>query len=122
MSGVNKVIIVGRLGSEVETKEIASGSTVGNMSVATSESWTDKDGQKQEKTEWHRIVIWGKQAETAAKYLSKGSQVYVEGSLQTRSWDDQDGNKRYATEIRANSIQFLDTKKKEEASNEEVAF
>lgn len=108
MSGVNKVIIVGRLGKDPEMKTISQGRTVTNLTVATSENWTDKQGQKQERTEWHRIVTWDKQAENCAKYLSKGSQVYVEGRLQTRSWEDN-GVKKYATDIVASTVQFLST-------------
>ncbi len=107
MSGVNKVIILGRLGSDPETKNISSGSTVTNFSLATSESWKDKEGQKQERTEWHRVVVWGKLAEICGKYLSKGRQAFVEGRLQTRSWEDQQGNKRYTTEIVATNVQFI---------------
>jgi single-strand DNA-binding protein len=107
MSGVNKVIIVGRLGADPEMKSVGSGQNVARLSIATSESWTGKDGQKQERTEWHRVVVWGRQAENCAKHLSKGRQVYVEGRLQTRSWEDQQGQKRYATEIVANNVQFL---------------
>jgi single-strand DNA-binding protein len=107
MSGVNKVIIVGRLGQDPELKSVGSGQSVARLSVATSESWLSKDGQKQEKTEWHRVVVWGKQAENCAKHLSKGRQVYVEGRLQTRSWDDPSGVKKYSTEIVANNVQFL---------------
>lgn len=104
---VNKVIIIGRLGQEPELKYTPSGAAVCNFSVATSDSWTDKGGQKQERTEWHRIVVWGKLAELCNQYLAKGRQVFVEGSLQTRSWDDQNGQKRYTTEINARNIQFL---------------
>lgn len=107
MSGVNKVIIVGRLGTDPEVKAVGNGQTVARLNVATSENWTGKDGQKQERTEWHRIVVWGRQAENCAKHLSKGRQVYVEGRLQTRSWEDQSGQKRYATEIVATTVQFL---------------
>ncbi|MCB0364349.1 MAG: single-stranded DNA-binding protein [Bdellovibrionaceae bacterium] len=107
MSGVNKVILVGRLGADPEVKTISSGNTVAQLSVATSENWKDRDGQRQERTEWHRVVVWGKQAELCGKYLSKGRQVYLEGRLQTRSWEDQQGQKRYTTEIVANTIQFL---------------
>lgn len=107
MSGVNKVIIVGRLGADPEVKTISAGSTVTRLNVATSENWTDKNGQKQERTEWHRITVWGKLAEICGKHLSKGRQVYVEGRLQTRSWEDPQGQKRYATEIVANTVQFL---------------
>lgn len=107
MSGVNKVIILGRLGADPETKNISSGNTVTTFSLATSESWKDRDGQKQERTEWHRVVVWGKLAEICGKYLSKGRQAFVEGRLQTRSWEDQQGNKRYTTEVVANNVQFI---------------
>lgn len=107
MSGINKVIIVGRLGNDPEVKTIGQGQTVARLSIATSESWTGKDGQKQERTEWHRIVVWGKLAEICGKHLSKGRQVYVEGKLQTRSWEDQQGVKKYSTEIVASTVQFL---------------
>lgn len=106
MAGINKVIIVGRLGSNPELKTLSPGNMVATFSVATSESWI-KDGQKQERTEWHRIVVWGKQAENCSKYLSKGRQVYVEGRLQTRQWEDQQGQKKYSTEIVAQTVQFL---------------
>lgn len=105
---INKVILIGRLGQDPELKYTPSGAAVANFSIATSESWTDKSGQKQERTEWHRIVVWGKLAELCNQYLAKGRQCFVEGSLQTRSWDDQQsGQKRYMTEINARNIQFL---------------
>lgn len=104
---VNKVILVGNLGADPELRYTSSGTPVCELRVATNESWTDKQGQRQERTEWHRIVVWGKTGENSSKYLSKGRQVYVEGRLQTRSWDDKDGNKRYTTEIVANDVQFL---------------
>lgn len=107
MAGVNKVIIVGRLGTDPEVRTVGNGGTVTRLSVATSENWVDKEGHKQERTEWHRIVVWGKLAEICGKHLSKGRQVYVEGRLQTRSWEDQQGQKRYSTEIVANTVQFL---------------
>lgn len=106
MSGLNKAFIIGRLGADPEVKP-AGGNTVAQMSVATSENWTDKNGQKQERTEWHRVVVWGKLAELCGKYLSKGRQVFVEGRIQTRSWEDKDGQKRYTTEIVASTVQFL---------------
>ena len=106
MAGINKVIIVGRLGSDPEMKAVGQGSTVTRLSVATSESWLDKSGQKQERTEWHRVTVWGKLAELCGKYLAKGRQVYVEGKLQTRSWEDN-GQKKYATDIVASTVQFL---------------
>ncbi|MFG1500888.1 single-stranded DNA-binding protein [Halobacteriovorax sp. XZX-3] len=104
---VNKVILVGRLGQDPELKYTPSGMAVCNFSLATGESWTDKNGQKQERTEWHRVVVWGKLAELCGQYLAKGRQAYLEGQLQTRSWEDKDGNKRYTTEINARTIQFL---------------
>lgn len=107
MSGINKVILIGRLGTDPEVKNISPTATVARLSLATSESWTDKEGQKQERTEWHRVVVWGKLAELCGKYLTKGRQVYVEGRLQTRSWEDQQGQKKYTTEIVANTVQFL---------------
>ena len=121
MSGVNKVIIVGRLGSDPELKSVGNGQNVARLSVATSENWVSKDGQKQERTEWHRIVVWGKLAEICAKHLSKGRQVYVEGRLQTRSWEAQDGQKRYSTEIVASGVTFLGgaTERTQNSSNEE---
>lgn len=107
MSGINKVIIIGRMGADPEVKTVTGGNTVARLSVATSEQWKDREGQKQERTEWHRVVVWGKLAELCGKYLAKGRQVYVEGRLQTRSWEDQQGQKKYATEIVANTVQFL---------------
>lgn len=107
MSGVNKVILVGRLGTDPEVKTVSGGNTVARLSLATSENWTDREGQRQERTEWHRVVVWGKLAELCGKYLSKGRQAYVEGRLQTRSWEDQQGQKKYTTEIVASTIQFL---------------
>lgn len=107
MAGVNKVIVIGRLGADPEVKSVGQGSSVATLNVATSEAWTGKDGQKQERTEWHRIVAWGKLADICGKHLSKGRQVYVEGRLQTRQWEDQQGQKRYTTEIVAQTVQFL---------------
>jgi len=104
---VNKVILVGRLGQDPELKYTPSGAAVCSFSLATTESWSDKSGQKQEKTEWHRIVVWGKLGELCGQYLAKGRQAYIEGALQTRSWDAQDGSKRYTTEINARNVQFL---------------
>ena len=107
--GVNKVILVGNCGQDPETKYLPSGSAVTNISVATSESWTDKQsGQKQERTEWHRIVFFNRLAEIAGEYLHKGSKVYVEGSLRTRKWQDKSGLDRYTTEIIGNEMQMLD--------------
>ncbi|MGZ5280630.1 MAG: single-stranded DNA-binding protein [Pseudobdellovibrionaceae bacterium] len=108
MSGVNKVILVGRLGADPELKSVGNSQSVARLNIATSESWTGKDGQKQDRTEWHRVVVWGRQAENCAKHLAKGRQVYVEGRLQTRSWEDTtSGQKKYSTEIVASTVQFL---------------
>ena len=104
---VNKVIILGRLGQDPELKYTPGGAAVCNFSLATSENWTDKSGEKQERTEWHRIVVWGKLAELCNQYLSKGRQAFVEGKLQTRSWEDNNGQKRYTTEISATTVQFI---------------
>lgn len=109
MAGINKVILIGNLGKDPELRHTPQGQAVANFPLATSESWTDKNGQKQERTEWHKIVVWGKPAELASKYLSKGRKAYVEGRLQTRAWDDKEGQKRYTTEVVANTIQFLDS-------------
>jgi len=106
--GINKVIIVGNLGADPETRYMPSGGAVTNLSVATSESWKDKQtGEQKERTEWHRVVMFARLAEIAAEYLRKGSQVYLEGSLRTRKWQDKDGNDRYSTEIVANEMQML---------------
>ncbi|HPS93458.1 MAG: single-stranded DNA-binding protein [Syntrophaceae bacterium] len=104
---INKVILIGRLGKDPEMRFTPSGKAVTNFTLATNENWTDQGGERQERTEWHRIVTWGKLAENCAKLLSKGKQVYIEGRLQTRQWDDRDGNKRYTTEIVANIMQIL---------------
>ena len=106
--GVNKVIIVGNLGADPETRAMPSGTTVANLRIATSESWRDKQsGEQQERTEWHRVALFGRLAEIAAEYLRKGSQVYIEGSLRTRKWQDKQGNDRYSTEIVGNDMQML---------------
>lgn len=111
MRGVNKVILIGQLGQDPECKYLPSGGAVTNISVATSESWKDKNsGQMQQRTEWHRIVFFNKLAEIAAEYLRKGSKVYIEGSLRTRKWTDKDGSDRYTTEIVANELQMLDSR------------
>ena len=106
--GINKVILVGNLGRDPEVRYAASGAAMANVTIATSESWKDKNsGEKQERTEWHRIVFFGRLAEIASEYLKKGSQIYVEGRLQTRKWQDKDGNDRYTTEVVANEMQML---------------
>ena len=107
MGTVNKVIIVGNMGRDAEIRYTPGGAAVATLSLATTDVWNDKAGQRQEKTEWHRVVLWGKQAETLAEYLTKGRQIYVEGRLQTRQWDDKDGNKRYTTEIRSDRVVLL---------------
>lgn len=107
MAGVNKVILVGNLGRDPEVRYTKSGQAVASFSLATSERWTGKDGNKEEKTEWHRIVAWGKLGEICGEYLSKGKQIYIEGRLQTREWEDNDGNKKQTTEIVANNMTML---------------
>ena len=121
MAGINKVILVGNLGAKPEVKYASNGNAISNLSVATSESWTDKStGQKQERTEWHRVSLYGKLAEIAGQYLDKGSKVYVEGKLQTRKWQDQSGQDRYTTEIVVSgfngTLQMLD--RREDSSSE----
>ena len=106
--GINKVILVGNLGADPETRYMPSGSAVTNIRLATSESWRDKEsGEQQERTEWHRVVLFGRLGEVAAEYLSKGRQVYIEGRIRTNKWQDRDGNDRYTTEIVANEMQML---------------
>jgi len=108
MAGVNKAILIGNLGRDPELRYTASGQPVTNFSIATTESWNKKDGSgREEKTEWHRIVAWGRTAELCAQYLSKGRTVYVEGRLQTREWENRDGQKQRTTEIVANTVQFI---------------
>jgi single-strand DNA-binding protein len=107
MSGVNKVILLGNLGANPEMRHTQGGTAVANLRLATSERWTDKSGQPQEATEWHRVVVWGKQAEIVGQYLTKGRQVYIEGRIRTRQWQDQQGQKRYTTEIVAQRVQML---------------
>src|SRR5260221_7127921 len=108
MGSVNKVILVGNLGRDAELRYTPGGAPVATLNLATTEVWNDKtSGQKQEKTEWHRIVLWGKSAESLSEYLTKGKQIYVEGRLQTRKWQDKDGNDKYTTEIRGDRIVLL---------------
>ncbi len=107
MIGVNKVILIGNLGRDPELRYTPSGQPVATFSLATTERWNDRNGQRQDRTEWHNIVAWGKLGELVNQYLKKGRSAYVEGRISTRSWDDKDGNKRYKTEIIANQIQFL---------------
>ena len=109
--GINKVILIGNLGNDPETRYTQSGSAVANLSLATSETWKDKQtGQPQERTEWHRVVFFNRLAEIAGEYLRKGSKVYIEGSLRTRKWQDQSGQDRYTTEIVVNEMQMLDSR------------
>jgi len=115
MAGINKVILIGNLGAKPEVKFASNGNAIANLSIATSESWTDKNtGEKQEKTEWHRVSIFGKLAEIAGKYLDKGSKVYIEGKLQTRKWQDKSGKDRYTTEVVVSGfngvLQMLDSR------------
>lgn len=105
---LNKVMLIGNLGADPEARQTTSGSALTEIRLATSESYKDKDGQRVEKTEWHRVVVFGSQAESVARYLSKGSKVYVEGRIQTREWQDKEGQKRYTTEIIASHVTFLD--------------
>jgi single-strand DNA-binding protein len=107
MRGVNKVILVGNLGADPEVRYSSTGTAVANFRIATSENWTNKEGGKETRTEWHRIVAFGKLAEICAEYLNKGKQVYVEGRLQSRSWEDKEGNKRWTTEVVANNVVML---------------
>ncbi len=108
MRGVNKVILIGTLGRDPEVKATQTGQSVASLSVATSEQWTDKaSGEKTEKTEWHKVTIWGKLADIAGQYLRKGSSVYLEGKIQTRKWQDQNGQDRYSTEVVADQMQML---------------
>ena len=107
MANLNKVTLIGRLGQDPEIRYTQSGSAVANANIATNDYWTDKQGEKQERTEWHRVVFFNRLAEIAAEYLKKGSQVFIEGRIQTRKWEDKDGNERWTTEIVANEMQML---------------
>jgi len=116
--GINKVILIGNLGADPEIRYMPSGSAVANISVATNESWKDKQtGELQERTEWHKVSLFDKLAQIVAEYLKKGSKVYIEGSLRTRKWQDQSGNDRYITEIIASSMQMLDSKETKGKNN-----
>ena len=119
---LNKVMLIGRLGRDPEVKYLPSGRPVANFSVATSDRWQNKEGEWQEKTEWHRIVMFGKIAETAGQYLSKGSRVYIEGSLRTREWTDKEGQKRTTTEIDAREMVMLTPKGGDSASDSSVQY
>ena len=121
MANLNKVTLIGRLGQDPEIRYTQSGSAVANATIATNDYWTDKQGGKQERTEWHSLVLWGKLADLAQSYLKKGSQVYVEGRMQTRDWEDQQGQKHYKTEVVVTTMQFLDAKMSDSASNTEYS-
>lgn len=112
---LNKVMLIGRLGRDVDCKYTQSGNAIANLSVATDESYTGQDGNRVQKTEWHKVIAYGKQAENCERYLAKGSLVYIEGKLQTRKWQDQQGQDRYVTEIVASRVQFLDRKEQDES-------
>ena len=121
MKGINKVILLGNLGADPETKHLPSGVAVTNLSVATSESWKDKQtGEQKDRTEWHRVSLFGKLAEIASQYLHKGSQVYIEGKNRTRKWQDKEGNDRYTTEVIADEMQMLGGKRP--ANNDDTAY
>ena len=124
MAGVNKVILVGNLGADPQSRKLNDGKTVANLSIATSETWKDNNGQKQTRTEWHRVSIFGKGAEIASNLLKSGSKVYIEGKLQTRSWKDQNGEKQYSTEIiiseYSGSFQILDKLANSSLNNEQI--
>lgn len=117
MASVNKVILVGSMGKDPELKYLPNGDAIANVSLATSESWKDKSGDKQEKTEWHRVVFFKKLAEIVGEYCKKGSSIYIEGKLQTRKWTDKSGNEKYTTEIFAEKLQMLGGKSKDESKN-----
>jgi single-strand DNA-binding protein len=126
MSSVNRVFLIGNLGADPEIKHYEGGTIRTTLNVATHETWKDQKGEKQERTEWHRVKVWGKAAETCATYLSKGSQVCIEGRIQTRKWTDKEGKERYSTEIIADHVTFLSSKKggareRLEAESEEEA-
>tara|TARA_B100000427_G_C15217933_1_gene467634 strand:+ start:16 stop:498 length:483 start_codon:yes stop_codon:yes gene_type:complete len=118
---LNKVMLIGRLGQDPDVREVGT-STVANFSIATDESYVDRNGNKVEKTEWHRIVMWNKSAETAGRFLRKGSLVLIEGKLETRSWENDAGEKRYSTEIKSFSFQMLDNKKDDIGSSENISL
>tara|TARA_R110000824_G_scaffold18243_11_gene72644 strand:+ start:556 stop:912 length:357 start_codon:yes stop_codon:yes gene_type:complete len=108
---LNKLMLIGHLGRDAEIKQTSTGTAVANFSIATTDKWKDKDGQRQERTEWHQIVLWGKAAEAVGPYLEKGKQVYVEGPIQTRKWTDKEGNERKTVEVKANLVRLLSSGK-----------
>ncbi len=119
MAGVYKVILIGNLGRDPELRYTQGGQAVANFTVATTENWNNKNGEREERTEWHRIVVWGRAAENCGQYLSKGRSVYIEGRLQTREWEDKDGNKRRTTEVNAQTVQFLGGARGERGASEQ---
>jgi single-strand DNA-binding protein len=119
MASINKVILIGNLGRDPEVRYTPGGTAVANFTLATTDSWKNKDGDQESRTEWHRVVAWSRLGEICGEYLSKGSQVYIEGSLQTNEWEDQEGNKRKTTEIRAWRMQMLGPKTQEAQSKKE---
>ena len=119
MAGVNKVILIGNLGKDREVRHLEGGATVANFPIATTETYKDKNGIRQEQTEWHNIVLWRSLADVAEKYLKKGMQIYVEGKLRTRSWEDKEGHKRYTTEVVGETFTMLGSKKSNEEKNEQ---
>lgn len=121
MSSVNKAILVGRMGKDPETRYLPNGDAVTNITLATSETWKDKNGEKQEKTEWHRVTFYRKLAEIAGEYLKKGSMIYVEGRIETKKWQDKDGQDRYTTEIIANEMRMLSGKQDGRGSSDQGA-
>lgn len=120
MKGVNKVILIGNVGQDPDARTTGNGVAVTGVSLATSESWKDKNGEAQEKTEWHKVVFWNRLGEIAAQYLTKGSKIYVEGKIQTRKWQDKEGNDRYTTEIVGNNMQMLGSKPAEQSPKEKI--
>lgn len=119
MASINKVILIGNLGRDPEVRYTPSGTAVANFSIATTENWTNKDGEKESHTEWHRIVAWGRLGEICGEYLSKGKQVYIEGRIRTNEWEDQEGNKRQTKEIVATTMQMLGSRAQAEPSSDE---
>jgi single-strand DNA-binding protein len=120
MAGVNKVILIGNLGKDPEVRHLEGGTTVANFPLATTETYKDKNGNRQEQTEWHNIVLWRSLADVAEKYLKKGMQIYIEGKLRTRSWEDKEGHKRYTTEVVAETFTMLGSRKHNEEQNSSV--
>jgi len=119
MASVNKVILLGNLGRDPDVRYTQGGTSVANLALATTEKWKDKDGNKQEKTEWHRVTLWGRQAELAGEYLNKGSSVYIEGRLETRKYTDKDGVEKYTTEVVADRMQFVSTGEKRDGGGQQ---